>query len=259
MNRFTSIALIAAVVVSLTPVSISASVSHTFPLHSRNGSKTSGEVTLAKAIGPGGRPAVSVTIRLSGVFIPEAEFPAGVYAGGCRDELSGAPEWKLNPVKNGESTTVLYGRSVSSLELGGYSIAVSAETHPSKTLACASLGVPVAVNTSWVAAEATSVNAGLNTKSTFIVQAYLTLPTPCYAARIRAMRLDPHSPRYFLVEELPPSGFCIEVVHHFVVESAPSFFPIPHSVDVVSLGPKRWHVIVGSTVPKPAGPICRAA
>jgi hypothetical protein len=243
----------------LTPVSISASVSHTFPLHSRNGSKMSGEVTLAKALGPGGRPAVSVTIELSSVYIPEAEYSAGVYAGPCRDQLPGTPSWKLNPVGSGKSVTALYGQSVSSLELGGYSIAVSSESHPTKTLACASLGVPVAVNTSWVPAEATAVNADLNTKSTFIVQAYVTLPKPCYAARIRAMRLDPHSPRYFLVEALPPPGFCIEVVHHCVVESAPFFFPIPHSVDVVSLGPKRWRVIVGSTVPKPAGPICRAA
>jgi hypothetical protein len=259
MNRFTSIALTAVIVVMLTAASLSASVSHTFPLHSRNGSKMSGEVTLATAIGPGGRPAVSVTIRLSGVFIPEAEFPAGVYAGSCRDVLSEAPEWKLNSVKNGESTTVLYGQSVSSLELAGYSIVVSAETHPSNTLACASLSVPVAVNASWVPAEATAVNAGLSTKSTFIVQAYVTLPKPCYVARIRAMRLDPHSPRYFLVEELPPSGFCISVVHHCVVESAPFFFPIPQSIDADSLGPKRWHVIVGSTVPKPVRPICRAA
>jgi hypothetical protein len=131
----------------LTPVSIFASVSHTFPLHSRNESKMNSELTLAKALGPDGRPAVSVTIELSSVYIPEAEYPAGEYGGPCRDRLPGKPSWKLNPVASGKSVTALYGLSVSSLEHGGYSIAVSSESHPTETLACASLGVPVAVNT----------------------------------------------------------------------------------------------------------------
>jgi hypothetical protein len=259
MNRFATTALFTAVVIILTAVSVPGSVSHAFPLHPRNGSKMSGEATLASALGPGGRPAVSVTIRLSGVSIPEAEFPAGVYAGGCRDELPGPPTWTLNPIKSGESRTVLYGQSVSALELGGYSIAVSSETGQNKALGCASLGVPMASRPSWEPAEATAVSAGLSSKSTFIVQGYVTLPTPCDAARIRAMRLDPHSQRYFVVEELPSSSICIQVVHKCVVESEPFFLPIPDSIDVVSAGPKKWDVIVGPTAPKPVGPICRKA
>lgn len=117
MNRFAATALFTAVVIILTAVSVPASVSQAFPLHPRNGSKMSGEATLASSLGPGGRHAVSVTIRLSGVSIPEAEFPAGVYAGGCRDELPGSPTWTLNPIKSGESRTVLHGQILNAQSL----------------------------------------------------------------------------------------------------------------------------------------------
>ncbi len=53
-----------------------------------------------------GRNEVRVTIVLDGVFIPENQYPAGVYTGACAN-LSATPAYKLNPVMSGRSVTLL--------------------------------------------------------------------------------------------------------------------------------------------------------
>ena len=49
-------------------------------------------------------PVVDVTIVLDGVFIPENQYPAGVYRGTC-GKLGSTPEYRLNPVVGGQSKT----------------------------------------------------------------------------------------------------------------------------------------------------------
>jgi hypothetical protein len=114
----------------------SQSSSAVFPMSPRNGSKLSGQVTLAHAEGPAGEAAVSVSIKLDGVFIPEAAYPAGIYGGSCTDSVTHAPKWKLNEVKTGESTTVLFGQTLQSLEASLYCVSVQSETSPTEVICC---------------------------------------------------------------------------------------------------------------------------
>lgn len=57
-----------------------------------SGSKVTGTVTLAKAMGLSGKPRVAVNIKLNGVFIPEDSYPAGVYASTSHDVISADPK-----------------------------------------------------------------------------------------------------------------------------------------------------------------------
>lgn len=136
-KRIISVATIAALGAMLfAGVQSSAAPSAVFAMHARNGSKLDGTVTLRAALGPAGKPAVSVAIELRGMFIPEAMFPAGIFVGGCTDTLTGSPRWKLHPVQGGTSTTVIYGVHIKDLEGSLYSVAVASEKDPNKVLSC---------------------------------------------------------------------------------------------------------------------------
>lgn len=136
-KRIISIATVAALgAVLFAGIPGAAAPSAVFLMHARNGSKLDGTVILERTLGPAGRPAVSVAIKLNGVFIPEAMFPAGIYAGGCTNTLNGPPKWALRAVQNGTSTTVVYGVTIKDLEGSQYSVAVASEKDPHKVLAC---------------------------------------------------------------------------------------------------------------------------
>src|SRR6202035_5799056 len=71
-------------------------------LDPQNGSKIAGTATIAHlSTEP---PTVDVTIVLDGVFIPENQYPAGVYRGTC-GKIGATPEYRLNPVVGGRSKT----------------------------------------------------------------------------------------------------------------------------------------------------------
>lgn len=94
-------------------------------LEPQAGSKIAGTATIAHlAADP---PVVSVTIVLDGMFIPENEYPAGVYNSTCSN-LGPRPEYRLNPVISGRSETRV---KPTTMKPGPYVIAVfnTAGTH----------------------------------------------------------------------------------------------------------------------------------
>lgn len=107
-----------------------------FQMLERNNSKVRGHVTLTHAEGPAGEPAVSVSIFLDNIFIPEIEYPAGIYNAPCSDRLTKPAMFKLNAVKEGRSTTVLFGQSIESLEAGNNSVSVQSEKDAEEVLCC---------------------------------------------------------------------------------------------------------------------------
>jgi hypothetical protein len=109
----------------------------------------------------------------------------------------------------------------------------------------------------WEPATASSVTAGAH-HSTFIVEAAVTLPQNCYAARIRSTPISLHTPRSFYVEQLAPSSPCANKAAYKCTVVSPDFpLPIPHQIEVVSKGPQRWKVAVSTEEPNPAPPLCR--
>ena len=109
----------------------------------------------------------------------------------------------------------------------------------------------------WEPATATNVDAGAS-PSTFIVQALVTLPQSCYAARIRSTPISLHTPRSFYVEERAPSSPCNSSSAYKCTVVSPGFpLPIPHMIDVVSKGPQTWKVAVKTHEPAATPPICR--
>jgi hypothetical protein len=114
-----------------------------------------------------------------------------------------------------------------------------------------------AATPSWQPATATSVSAGVNSKSTFVIQAYATLPQQCYAARIRTLAITRQLHRSFIVEQLPPSSPCTGKTNYRCTVVSPSFnLPIPHKFEVDSKG-KTWEVELATKPPTPIEPICR--
>ena len=110
-----------------------------FQMIERNNSKLKGHGMLAHAEGPGGEAAVSVDIVLDNIFIPEAEYRAGVYDTPCSDRTTKAARFELNAVKGGRSTTVIFGQTIQSLEAGNYSVSVHSEKDPEEVLCCGAL------------------------------------------------------------------------------------------------------------------------
>jgi hypothetical protein len=81
------------------------------------------------------KPAVvDVRIVLDGVFIPENEYPAGIYAGTC-SKMGADPAYQLNPVVGGSSDTRLRGVAPKS---GSYVVAVF-NTMGTQTMSCGAL------------------------------------------------------------------------------------------------------------------------
>ncbi len=129
------------------------------------------------------------------------------------------------------------------------------------TIAMASLAIGLsslstASAAGWEPATATAVIAGAH-QSTFMVQAWVTLPQSCYAARIRSTPISLHAPRSFYVEEKAPAAPCKTQSAYRCTVLSPAFpLPIPHTIDVLSQGPKRWKVPVRTTEPGPVPPQC---
>jgi hypothetical protein len=108
----------------------------------------------------------------------------------------------------------------------------------------------------WELATATGIDAGAG-HSAFIIQAMVTLPTRCYTARIRSTPITLHTPRSFYVEQQAPSSTCKSTAAYTCTAISPAFpLPIPHEVDVVSKGPKKWKVAVHTSEPHAMPPVC---
>jgi len=117
--------------------------------------------------------------------------------------------------------------------------------------------IVAAATPSWQPATATSVSAGVTSKSTFQIQAYVTLPQECYAARIRTLAMNTELHRSFIVEQLAPSSPCSgKTVYKCTVASPNFILPIPHKFEVDSKG-KKWGVTLSMASPQPIEPMCR--
>jgi len=132
--RSSALALVATLAVAGAAFAVTAPPSIQVTLDPQPGSKIAGKATITHlATEP---PAVEVTIVLDGVFIPENEYPAGVYHSTCA-KVTNAPEYRLKPVIGGRSTTRV---SPSPMKPGPYVIAVfnTAGTH---AMSCGALPV----------------------------------------------------------------------------------------------------------------------
>ncbi len=108
----------------------------------------------------------------------------------------------------------------------------------------------------WHKATATSVNAGVNTRSTFVIQAYVTLPQSCYATHIRTYAITSQLNRSFVVEQMGPSPACKGPANYKCAVSASFMLPIEHKFDVFSKG-YMWIVRLAMKPPTPIEPQCR--
>ncbi len=118
------------------------------------------------------------------------------------------------------------------------------------------LGLPPTIApaaTSWQTATATSVTGGVSSKSTFVIDAYLTMPQSCYAARIRTYTVSTGLHRTFIVEQrggpmCSGSAYKCTVTQNFML-------PIQQPFDVYTKG-KVWHVHLTMHPPTPIPPMC---
>ena len=102
----------------------------TILLEPQHGSKIGGKGTIVHGISPN---TAIATITLDGVFIPETQYPAGIYRGACAMITpSLKPMYELTPVQGGRSTTNLKARTPIS---GKYAIAVW-DPKMTKTMSC---------------------------------------------------------------------------------------------------------------------------
>jgi len=109
---------------------------------------------------------------------------------------------------------------------------------------------------SWSPATATAVTAGVTSNSTFVIHAYVTLPTQCDSARIRTLAVTSQLHRSFVVEQMPPSSTCAGKKLYQCTIASPHFnLPIPHKFEVKSKG-KTWEVTLSMHEPQPMQPMC---
>jgi hypothetical protein len=102
------------------------------PLLPQHGSRIGGTAAITHL---SVKPAVvDVLIVLDGVFIPENQYPAGIYVGTC-SKMGTDPAYKLNPVVGGGSDTRLRGVAPKS---GSYVVAVF-NTMGTQTMSCGAL------------------------------------------------------------------------------------------------------------------------
>jgi hypothetical protein len=115
----------------------------------------------------------------------------------------------------------------------------------------------VSAAASWQPATATTVSAGVASKSTFVIQAYVTLPQSCDMARIRTLEMTSELHRSFIVEQMPPSAPCNQkTVYKCTIVSRTLSLPITHTFDVESKG-KTWKVALAMEAPTPVEPMCK--
>jgi hypothetical protein len=130
--RISALALVASLAVAGTAFAATPPPSVKITLDPQPGSKIAGTATIAHvAMEP---PVVEVTIVLDGVFIPENEYPAGVYHSTCAKVVN-APEYRLKPVIGGTSTTRV---KPSPMKPGPYVIAVF-NTAGTRAISCGAL------------------------------------------------------------------------------------------------------------------------
>ena len=105
-------------------------------------------------------------------------------------------------------------------------------------------------------ATATSVTGGITSNSTFVVQAYVTLPQSCYAARFQQILATPHLHRHFSLLQVPPSSPCTGPQYKCTVVSANLSLPIqqPFEVDTKD---RVFEVHLSAHAPQPIEPLCR--
>jgi hypothetical protein len=109
---------------------------------------------------------------------------------------------------------------------------------------------------SWAPATAMSVTAYAE-HSDFLIDAYLSVPNACYAARIRTDMGT--SGRVFFVEQMksPSATACSPSPYKCTIISAPIPLPIPQSIAVTSQN-KKWKVhVLTEHEPAPMQPMCR--
>lgn len=115
----------------------------------------------------------------------------------------------------------------------------------------------VSAGPSWQPATATMVSAGITSKSTFGIQAYVTLPTQCDTARIRTLSMTTEMHRSFTVEQMGQSSSCSGKTMYKCTVVSPNFrLPMQHKFEVESKG-KTWEVELGAQAPQPMEPMCR--
>lgn len=105
-------------------------------------------------------------------------------------------------------------------------------------------------------ATAISVSGGITSKSTFAIQAYVTLPQSCYAAGVAQILETPTFHRHFLVLQVPPSSMCSGPLYKCTVASANYKLPVQQPVEVDTKG-KVWKIHLSSHPPQPIEPMCR--
>jgi hypothetical protein len=105
-------------------------------------------------------------------------------------------------------------------------------------------------------ATATSVTAGITSKSTFVVQAYITLPQSCYAARFEQILQTPHLHRHFSLLQVPPSSPCTGPQYKCTVVSPNYNLPIQMPFEV-NTKDRVFEVHLSTHAPQPIEPLCR--
>ncbi|HET6276233.1 MAG TPA: hypothetical protein VFE16_09925 [Candidatus Cybelea sp.] len=116
--------------------------------------------------------------------------------------------------------------------------------------------IVAAATPSWTTATATSVTAGVTSKSTFQIVAYVTLPQQCDMSRIRTLDITSQLHRSFIVEQMPPSTTCSGKPAYKCTVMSPTFrLPIQHKFEVETKG-KTWEVPLSMESPHPMEPMC---
>ena len=113
---------------------------------------------------------------------------------------------------------------------------------------------------SWQPATVTAVSAGVASKSTFVIQAQVTLPQSCDLARIRTYEMNSQLHRSFIVEQMPPSSPCSQpkTAYKCTVVSRAFNLPITHTFDVESKG-QTSKVALAMEKPTPVEPMCKSS
>lgn len=98
-----------------------------------------------------------------------------------------------------------------------------------------SLGTTGSATSFWQPAYATRIEATMNTKSTFVVAAWVTLPNSCYIARIEhRVPIDPKSPGYFVEQQRKRMTLCGQVIQKCIVTAQFLDPLVPHSIVAAS-------------------------
>jgi hypothetical protein len=112
-------------------------------------------------------------------------------------------------------------------------------------------------STSWQKATAQSVTGGVTGKKTFVLQAYITLPMSCDAARIRTLSMNSQLHRSYIVEQKWSGTLCHSGKPNYncTIESPTFQLPIQQPIEVDTQG-KTWEVHLSMHPPTPIQPMC---